>query len=73
MLIINREGQKKKLSVYLKQEKIPAGLRSETFVAAIGNVVLWVVGHRDSAGFFVTQETKNILELKLALLKENER
>lgn len=65
-LLINRQGQKKRLALYLKQEKIPERLRSQTPVVAWGNIILWVIGHRDSAYFFVTEKTEKILRLRVS-------
>lgn len=64
-LFINRQGQRKRLALYLKQEKIPRRLRSELQVVAWNDVILWVPEHRISACFFVTDETKNILRLQV--------
>lgn len=65
-LLVNRQGQRKRLALYLKQEKIPERLRSETPVVAWGNVILWVPGHRDSVYFFITDETEKIIRLQVS-------
>jgi tRNA(Ile)-lysidine synthase len=71
-LFVTREGQRKRLSIYLKQEKIPQKQRAAQPVVAWGNVILWVFGHRDSACFFVTEETTQILRLDIGRKEEGE-
>lgn len=65
-LLINRQGQRKRLALYLKQEKIPERLRSGIQVVAWGNVILWIPGHRDNAYFFITDETEKMLRLQIS-------
>lgn len=62
-LLINRQGQKKRLALYLKQEKIPQRKRERINVVAYNDVILWVPGLRDSAYFFVTEDTRRVLRL----------
>jgi tRNA(Ile)-lysidine synthase len=71
-LFVNREGQRKGLNLYLKQEKIPQKQRAALPVVACGSVILWVPGHRDSACFFVTEETTQILRLDIGRREEGE-
>jgi tRNA(Ile)-lysidine synthase len=71
-LLVNREGQRKPLNLYLKQEKIPLKQRAVLPVVAWGNVILWVPGHRDSACFFVTEKTTQILRLDIGRKEEGE-
>ncbi len=63
VFIFNRQGKKKSLATYLKQEKIPARRRGRTQVVAWGKHILWVPGHADSPFFFVGEETTRILKL----------
>jgi tRNA(Ile)-lysidine synthase len=71
-LLVNREGQRKPLNLYLKQEKIPLKQRAVLPVVAWGNVILWVPEHRDSACFFVTEKTTQILRLDIGRKEEGE-
>ncbi len=64
-LLINSEGQKKRLALYLKQAKIPQRKREKTLVVALGDVILWVPGLRDSAYFFVSGDTRRVLRLRV--------
>ena len=57
-LIINAAGQKKSLSDYMIDEKIPSGQRDFIPVAAAGSHILWVIGYRISYGARVTGETR---------------
>ncbi len=66
-LLINSEGQKKRLAIYLKQAKIPQRKREKTLVVALGDVILWVPGLRDSAYFFVSKDTNRVLRLELKM------
>lgn len=64
-LTINTALQKKSLKEYLIQEKIPAEERDRTFLLADGSHIMWVVGHRISAYYKVTEKTKHILRMKI--------
>ncbi len=64
-LLISSEGQKKRLALYLKQAKIPQRKREKITIVAIGDVILWVPGFRDSPYFFVTRDTKRVLRICL--------
>lgn len=58
-----RPGTHKKLKDYLIDEKIPQGCRDQLLLAASGQEVLWVLGHRMSEAYKVTGQTKTILEI----------
>ena len=62
-LCINDSNQKKTLKEYFIQEKIPASMRSKIPVIADQNHILWVMGHRISAYYKVTEETQKILKM----------
>lgn len=64
-IVINREGGKKKLKAYLIEEKIPASRRDNVLLLASGSEILWVVGHRLSEAYKVTDGTKRILEVQM--------
>lgn len=60
-ITINSKLQKKKLSDYYIDEKIPFSDRGETIILADGNNVWWVIGHRIGEYPKITDETKKIL------------
>ena len=62
-LTVNRQGGRKKLKSYFTEEKIPVEERMRTVVAACGNEVLWVAGHRISEAYKVEKNTREILEI----------
>ena len=64
-LVINDQGQKKLLKEYLIQEKIPVSLRGSLPLIADGKHILWVIGHRISAYYKVTGDTKRCLQMKI--------
>lgn len=64
-LTINTALQKKSLKEYFIQEKIPAEERDRVLVLADGSHILWIPGYRISAYYKVTEETKNILQMKI--------
>lgn len=60
-LYLREDGGKKKLSRYFIDEKIPAERRKEIPLLAEGSHVLWIIGHRISSYYKVTEKTKNLL------------
>lgn len=64
-LIINDEGNVKKLKDYFINEKIPNEKRDDMLLLADGSHIIWVIGKRISAYYKVTDETKTILEVTL--------
>lgn len=70
-LTINDEGQKKKLKAYLIQEKIPSEEREAMMFLAEENHILWVPGHRISAAYKVTAQTKRVLKIQSSGGKES--
>ena len=61
-LVIDRQGHTKKLSRILLEEKIPREKRSTLWVLADGKHILWVPQiRRTSMGYYVTEETKEVL------------
>ncbi|MCQ2520332.1 MAG: tRNA lysidine(34) synthetase TilS [Lachnospiraceae bacterium] len=64
-LTINNKLQKKKLSDYLIDEKIPKSLRNQIPIIADGSHVWWVIDHRISEFPKVSDNTKRILEIEI--------
>ena len=46
-------------------EKIPREDRDRICLLAEGSHVLWIVGHRVSEGYKVTEQTKTILQVQM--------
>ena len=68
-IVINKEGNKKRLKDFMINEKIPAALRDTTPLLVKGNDVLWVIGYRMSEAYKVSKDTKKIL--RATLFKED--
>ena len=64
-LYLKEDGGKKKLNRYFIDNKIPSDKRKQIPLLADGNHILWIVGHRISAYYKVTEETKEILEVTI--------
>lgn len=60
-LYLREDGGKKKLNRYFIDEKIPVEKRKELPLLADGSHILWIVGHRISSYYKVTEKTKNLL------------
>ena len=60
-LTINDDGQRKLLSDYMINEKIAASDRDTIPLLADGEHVMWLVGHRISAAYKVSDSTKRVL------------
>lgn len=63
-LTIDASGHTQKLKTYLVNEKIPAGERDRLLLLADGQHIIWIPGHRFSHAYYVTGQTKNILEIQ---------
>ena len=57
---------KKKLSKYLKDEKLSIVEKENTWVLTSNTEIIWVVGKRGDDRFRVTEDTKQILKIKLS-------
>lgn len=58
-------GGRKSVKSFMIDEKIPAGKRGGIALLAEGSHILWIIGYRISEYYKVTEETKNILEVRL--------
>ncbi|MFC0604450.1 tRNA lysidine(34) synthetase TilS [Winogradskyella pulchriflava] len=56
---------KKKISKYLKDEKLSLVEKENTWLLTSNNDIVWVVGMRADERFKVTEQTKRILKVKL--------
>ncbi len=68
-LMINQQGNQKKLKEYFINEKIPKEDRDQQLLLAEEDHVMWVVGYRISEGYKVIPETKRVLQVRVE--KEN--
>lgn len=64
-IVISKDGKKKKLKDYFIDCKIPREERDTVLLVAIDNEILWVVGHRRSENFRITEETKQVLRIEI--------
>lgn len=64
-LYLRENGGKKKLARYFIDAKIPLEEREQIPLLADGNHILWIVGHRISAYYKVTDKTEEILEVTI--------
>ncbi|MGN1206644.1 MAG: tRNA lysidine(34) synthetase TilS [Eubacterium sp.] len=63
--VMDKRGNKKKLSRYYIDEKIPLSERKREIVLADGSHVLWAVPGRISDAYKITEETKKVLVVVL--------
>ncbi|MDD7348721.1 MAG: tRNA lysidine(34) synthetase TilS [Clostridiales bacterium] len=63
--VMDKQGNKKKLSRYYIDEKIPLSERKREIVLADGKHVLWAVPGRMSDAYKITEETKQVLVVVL--------
>lgn len=54
----------KKLKHYFIDEKLPKEERDDVILVADGSEIVWIVGHRLSAAYKVTDDTINVLEMR---------
>ena len=62
--IVLQNGSKKLKKLYI-DEKIPQHKRSTHPIIADGNEVVWVLDSRLNIDYFVTDQTRHILEIKV--------
>ncbi len=62
-LTIDAAGNHKSIQDYFVDEKIPRHLRDNTLLVCDGSHVMWVVGHRISEYYKISNNTKRVLEI----------
>ena len=72
-IAIDKKGSTQKLKKYLINEKIPEEKRGTLLFIADGQQVIWIPGMRQSQVYQVTEETKQILEIKITEEKADVR
>ena len=63
VLAINKNGGTQRLKKYFINEKISQEEREKVWLVADGHDIMWVVGHRQSQRYQITESTKKILEI----------
>ena len=66
-LTINQQQNRKSLSDYLINEKVPREERDKLLLLADGSHILWIIGMRISAYYKVTAETKTVLQVTVGM------
>lgn len=61
----------KKIKAFFMDEKVPKSLRDQLPLVADGQHILWVVGYRMSEQYKVSEQTRNILEIKVSRSDEH--
>ena len=72
IIVTCADGGRKKLKDYFIDAKIPQAKRDKILLVTVGSEVLWVVGERVSEKYKVSQETKQILTIKMEGRKQDE-
>ena len=71
-MVINVQGNKKKLNRCMIDEKIPSEKRDEIPLIACGNEILWMVGSRMNERYKINPQTRKVLVLNYQGGHENE-
>lgn len=58
---------KKKVSDFLVDKKIPLHEKKNTFLLCSGKEIVWVIGQRTDERFKITENTKQVLRIEIAL------
>ncbi len=66
-----KDGKRKTVKTFMIDAKIPREKRDQIPVVAEGSHVLWIVGYRISEFYKITDETKQILQVKMDGGKEH--
>ena len=67
VLAINKNGGTQRLKKYFINEKISQEEREKVWLVADGHDIMWVVGHRQSQRYQITESTKKILEIHFCI------
>jgi len=71
-LTVNDKLQKKSLKDYMINEKIPKSERGEKYLIADGSHVIWLIDHRISSFYKISDSTKKILEVNITSSRERD-
>ena len=64
-IVIDRNGHRQKLKSWFVNEKIPAKERDQIPLIADGQQIVWIVGHRISSAYRVSDRTKQVLQIEI--------
>ena len=67
-LMVDAKGSHKKLKDYFINEKIPKEDRDKLILVADGSHIMWIIGHRISEFYKVSDETSKILQIHVNTL-----
>ena len=70
-IVINDKGNRQKLKKYFISEKIQKDERKKVLIIADEEDVLWIIGHRISEKYKITDSTQKILELQMKGVQDN--
>lgn len=71
-LVIDGDGRRQTLKSYLVNEKIPRAERDQLPLLADGAHIMWVIGHRISDYYKVSEHTRRVLKVQYYGGNENE-
>jgi len=71
-MVINAQGNTKKLNRCMIDEKIPSEKRDKIPLIACGNEILWLVGSRMNERYKINPQTRKVLVLNYQGGHENE-
>jgi len=60
-----KDGSRKTIKSFMIDEKIPRQERDKILLLAQGQHILWVIGYRISEFYKITEETKQILQVRM--------
>lgn len=61
---LGMNGQKKKISKFFKDEKLPLHEKEAVWLLTSGDDILWIIGHRTDHRFRVKPDTKQIIKIE---------
>ena len=64
-IVINDKGSRKPINRYMIDEKIPSQYRDSMLLLCDGDHVMYVVGHRISEYYKVSEATRRILKVRI--------
>ena len=73
VLQIGRNGEHKKLNRFFIDRKIPREERAAIWMLAEKQEIIWVIGHRISEGYRVTDATENVLQVTVSFTNSDNR
>lgn len=72
-IVIDKDGHRQKLKSWFINEKIPAEERENQLLIAEEDQVVWILGHRMSSAYQVSENTRKILQIRITEEKKDVR